>query len=330
MLSRVAEHLFWIARYMERAENVARLVDVARRMTALPTDASAPNSNEWASILIAAGAHDVYGDALDRVDAGAAINRLIFDSANSSSVISCLTAARENGRAIRFALTQEVWEALNTAWSEMRSVTPDTARGSGVSDLVDMVKAKSATYRGAMHGTMMRGDSYDFLDMAMAIERTDSTARILDVKYHVLLPSVWDVGSGADHYQWLSLLQASAAQRAYFAVTKSDISARGVAEFLILNRHFPRSIVFNLRRAERSVASLEGFYGQDMGCHALVSSMANELEAQSIETIMQHGLHEFLTDVIARNYEIAGTLGAAYGFAPAMGEDTAADDATEQ
>lgn len=330
MLSRVAEQLFWIGRYVERAENVARLADAARRMTALPRDAGVPPSNEWASVLVAAGAHEPFGDALDRVDAGAAIDRLIFDTTNPSSVASCFTAARENGRAIRFALTQEVWEALNTAWSEMRAKTPDQSKGGGLSDLIDLTKAKTAAFRGTMHGTMLRGDGYDFINMGMAIERIDSTTRLLDVKYHVLLPDISDVGAGADHYQWLSLLQAAAAQRAYFAVTKDDISARGVAEFLILNELFPRSILFNVRSAEKSVADIEAFYGQEAGCHAEVAQMSSWLGDQTIDGIQQFGLHQFLTDIIERNYVIANALGEAYGFAPTVEQNGPENDATGQ
>lgn len=330
MLSRVAEQLFWIGRYIERAENVARLVDAARRMTALPVWSAHETSNEWASVLIAAGAHEPFGESLGSVDAAAAIERLIFAPSNPSSVAVCLQTARENGRAIRFALTQEVWEALNTAWSEMRNLSQADSSGSGLSDLVDWVKQKSAVLRGAIHGTMLRGDSYNFLESGMSVERTDSMARLLDVKYHVLLDSVADVGTGADHYQWLSLLQAAGAQRAYFAVTKSDISARGVAEFLILNGRFPRSILYNLRRTDRIVQNLQDFYGRTNPCHDEIIKLTNEFEALQISGIMNYGLHEFLTDVIERNYEIANIMGHAYGFGPNMEMSSIPDDRSEQ
>lgn len=330
MLSRVAENLFWIGRYIERAENIARLVDAARRMTALPLEGETAASNEWASVLIAAGAHEVFGDALDRVDGGAATHRLIFEASNLSSVLNCLTAARENGRAIRFAITQEVWEALNAAWSEFRYLPPGGGTGAGLSDLVDWIKQKTAIIRGAIAGTMMRNDGYNFIDLGMAMERIDSTARLLDVKYHVLLPSVSDVGSGADHYQWLSLLQAAAAQRAYFAETQSDISGRGVAEFLILNRRFPRAIRFNLHRTAATVADLETYYGQASPVQGPLSGFVSHIENHPIDAIVQYGLHEFLTDIIARNYEIANRLGQAYGFAPAVNEDDSVDGTSEQ
>ncbi|MCI4643431.1 MAG: alpha-E domain-containing protein [Hyphomonadaceae bacterium] len=330
MLSRVAENLFWIGRYIERAEAVARMVDAARRMTALPAGAGWSASNEWASVLIAAGARETFGKSLEDVNAREAIHHLMFDLENSSSVASCFTNARENGRSIRFALTQDCWEALNGAWAEMRQLPRDVARGGALSNLIEWAKAKSAAFRGTMHGTMLRGDGYDFLRMGMAVERTDSTARLLDVKYHVLLPSASDVGSAPDHYQWLSLLQAAGAQRAYYAVQQADLSAQGVAEFMILEPRFPRGILFNLHWAVQTVSDLEAYYGQESACQNAVAGAANRLENMDIESIMQFGLHEFLTEVIERNNEIANLLGKAYGFAPAVEEDSQAEDAAGQ
>lgn len=330
MLSRVAEHLFWIGRYIERAEAVARMVDAARRMTALPSRVGWVESNEWASVLIAAGARETFGKSLEDVEPRAAIHHLMYDRTNPSSVSSCFTNARENGRAIRFALTQDCWEALNGAWSEMRHMPGDIAQGGALTNLIEWVKAKTAAFRGTMYGTMLRGDGYDFLRMGAAVERTDTTARLLDVKYHVLLPSVSDIGSAPDHYQWVSLLQAAGAQRAYYAVKHADLTARGVAEFMILEPRFPRSILFNLRQAERTVLELEDFYGQESACNKAVSGAAERLENTTIESIMQFGLHEFITEVIERNNEIANLLGEAYGFAPAVEEDNPSEDVSGQ
>lgn len=321
MLSRVAEHLLWISRYMERADNVARLIDTARRMMSLPRKTGGPASNEWASVLIAAGARDVLGEAVETADEVLTVQHLIFDRENPSSIVSCMHNARENARAIRFAITQESWEALNTGWSEMRTLSPATIKGAGLSDVLDWIKSKSANFKGATTGTMMRDDGYQFIRLGSAIERTDSTARLIDVKYHLLLPSPDDVGSGTDHYQWLSLLQASSAQRAFYSKTQGEISARGVAEFLILNAYFPRSIVFNLSQTEDAVRMLDRIYGQKGRCSGPVSELSSRISAMDIEDIFQGGLHEFLTGTIEENYAIANLLGEAYGFAPMVGGD---------
>ncbi|MEM1105255.1 MAG: alpha-E domain-containing protein [Pseudomonadota bacterium] len=321
MLSRVAENLFWIGRYAERAENIARLIDAVRRMVTLPAQFGRSTTNEWSSVLIAAGARDQLGASIETADERLAVDHLIFDQTNPSSVHNCFLRARENARAVRATLTQESWEALNAAWREMRGFSPQDTKGAGLLDVLDWIKAKSAIFRGSINATMMRGDGFDFLTMGSAIERIDTTARLLDVKYHVLLPSLKEVGSVEDHYQWLSLLQAASAQRAYFFATQEDVSPKGVAKFLILNPRFPRSILYNLKLADATVADLEAFYNHEAPCRAPLSSLVLRVSNLTIDEVLDSGLHEFLTDVIEQNAHNALQLAEAYGFAPIIGEE---------
>ncbi|MEM9739013.1 MAG: alpha-E domain-containing protein [Pseudomonadota bacterium] len=330
MLSRVAESLFWIGRYAERAENIARLIDAVRRMVTLPAQFGQSTTNEWSSALIAAGARDRLGEAIEAATEELAVNHLIFDVDNPSSVLNCFSSARENARAVRANLTQESWEALNIAWREMRDISLQNARGAQLLDVLDWIKAKSAIFRGSTYGTMMRGDGYDFVRMGAAIERIDSTARLLDVKYHVLLPSLQDIGSVEDHYQWLSLLQAASAQRSYFFATQEDVTPRGVAKFLILNNRFPRSILFNLNLADSTVADLEAFYGTAAPCRQPLSILSHRLSELTIDEIFDSGLHEFLTDLIAQNANNALLLAEAYGFAPIIAEEKGLGSDSEQ
>lgn len=301
---------------MERAENIARLIDVARRMSALPQETGRPLSNEWSSVLIAAGARDVFGEGIDRADRGSAIDHLLFDENNPSSVKSCLTAARENAREVRFAITRECWEALNGAWSELRHMSSGDAVGSGLGDIIDWIKTGSHIFWGTVQATFLRDDAYEFVRMGAAIDRIDSTARLLDVKYHLLLPSLQDVGASFDHYQWQSLLQAAAAQRAYMAENRSEITARGVAEFLLLHERFPRAIRYNIHRVGVAVSALEDYYGRSADCHAIVFDSMADLQRQNIDKVLEFGLHEFLTEVIKRNYAVAHALARSYGFGP--------------
>lgn len=330
MLSRVAENLFWIGRYMERAENIARLVDAARRMAVLPRDTGRPLSNEWSSILIAAGSWSIYPGDVGKATAASAVDHLVFDASNPSSVYTCIKTARENARAIRTALTQECWEALNAAWTDMRMASQNRATGAALVDLIDWIKAQSALFRGAFSGTAVRDDSFEFVILGMALERVDSTARLLDVKYHVLLPSADDVGSGVDHYQWQSLLQAAAAQRAYIFLTQSDVSARGVAQFLLLAERFPRSVRFNVGRIADAVTALDRYYGQPGDSHELATRYAATLDTSTIDEVFAYGLHEFLTDVIERNYALADSVARTYGFAPILNEDGGSSASGEQ
>ena len=328
MLSRVAESLFWVGRYIERAENVARLLDAARRMSSLPKETGRAPTNEWSSILIAAGSRDVFEGDLENVSAKEAAYHLLFDEKNPSSVINCITNARENARSVRFALTKDCWEALNSAWAEGRLFDPDMYSSSRLPDMIDWVKDKSNLFRGSFYGTMVREDGYYFLGIGTTLERVDSTARLLDVKYHILLPSITDVGSMADHYQWLSLLQAAAAQRAYLAMTRSDITARGVAEFLILEPRYPRSILFNLNRTVELIDELAKIYGQCIVSYDEITALRDECAASTIDSIVDFGLHEYLTQIIKRNYGIADLLATAYSFRPIVTEEEA-DEALE-
>ena len=330
MLSRVAEHLFWIGRYMERAENVARLIDAARRMSSLPKETGRPLSNEWSSILVAAGARETFGPDYETADAGAAAEHLLFALENPSSAWRCVEAARENARSIRFALTRECWEVLNAAWSEMRFMHRSAATGAALANTVDWVKSRSAEFRGAVYGTMMRDDAFHFMRMGAAVERVDYTARFIDVKYHVLLPSPSDIGSGADYYQWLSLLQAASGHRAYLHSTRSEVTARGVAEFLILSPTFPRSILFNARLIGGHVTALSDFYGVQAACAETVNAFEARIAARTVESVFQTGLHEFLTEIIFANYEVADRLAASYGFEAFVSDAAANDDGPPQ
>lgn len=330
MLSRVAEHLFWIGRYMERAENVARLIDAARRMAALPGETGRPLMNEWSSILIAAGAKETFGPEYKEAAAEETAEHLLFAIENPSSAWRCVEAARENARSIRFALTRECWEVLNTAWSEMRFMQRSAAVGAALSNTIDWVKSRSAEFRGAVYGTMIQDDAFHFLRMGAAIERIDYTARFIDVKYHVLLPSVGDIGSSTDHYQWLSLLQAAAGHRAYLHATQSEISARGVAEFLILHPAFPRSIRFNVAELCEHVGELAEFYEREPACAENVKAFEQSIAGRSIDEIFASGLHEFLTGTIVANYDVANRLAASYGFAEFISDASADDESLTQ
>lgn len=329
MLSRVAEHLFWIGRYMERAENVARLIDAARRMVSLPHAALLPSSNEWSSILVAAGARETFGPDFETATAEASAQHLLFARDNPSSAWCCVEAARENARSIRFVLTRECWEVLNTAWSQMRFMHSSAATGAALADTIDWVKSRSAEFRGAVYGTMMRDDAFHFIRMGSAIERLDYTARLIDVKYHVLLPSVAEVGMGTDYHQWVSLLQSVSGHRAYIHATCDDVTARGVAEFLILNPTFPRSILYNAGLTSDHVKALGTFYETQAPCTSVVEAFDKSIAEKSIDDIFEFGLHEFLTSIIAANYNVADRLAEAYGFAAFVNDPEAGSDSPE-
>jgi uncharacterized alpha-E superfamily protein len=197
MLCRTANELYWMARHIERAENTARLLDVTYRMALLPYETIEPGlawAEPWAVPLITSGLATDFYDSFQQLSAENVLRYMILDASNTSSIYCCLRAARESARAVRGAITSEMYEDLNSAWLDMRAYDYNRIQASGVSEFLEWVKMRSHLFRGVTFGTMLRDEAYHFIRLGTHIERGDNTARILDVKYHTLLPSAADVG----------------------------------------------------------------------------------------------------------------------------------------
>lgn len=301
MLSRTADNLFWIARYMERAETAARLLEVGSRIALLPS--AAGYRNEWDSLLQASGNADAfgrkYGDPVQRNIE----SFLFFDRDNPSSVASCITTARENGRIVRTALTAQVWDALNTAFQELRHLERTPRSELELSRLTEWTMRHAAMVRGAIEATLLRNDGWDFLNLGYHLERADNTARLMDVKYYVLLPKVEFVGSGLDNYQWTTLLRAMSAHRAFHWAYGGEVTAAKIAHFLILNSQCPRSLITCAEEISLHLDRLAKAYGAKTEAQARAQGMLAALEATKVEDIFDEGLHEFLSRFIR---EVAG------------------------
>ncbi len=305
MLARTADNLFWIARYMERAETVARLLEVGSRNALIP-NLSGGLRNEWESILQASGTTDgfaeKYGDPVPRNIE----SYLFFDLDNPSSVASCITQARENGRIVRTAITSSVWDALNTGYQDLTQMRRTERSKLPLSDLIDWTMRQSMILRGAIEATQLKIDGYDFLNLGYALERADATARLMDVKYFVLLPQVDYVGSGLDNYQWRTILRAMSAHRAFSWAYGGEITPAKIADFLILNRKAPRSLITSVETAADHLDRLARGYGRSTEAQTKARAMVAELAEASVEDVFDEGLHEFLTRFI---YEIAAVAG---------------------
>ena len=310
MLSRTASNLFWLGRHMERAETASRLFEVGARITLLPNTAEG-YQNEWQSLLRATGVQDSYAHRYGDVTEENMEKFMIFDRENPSSVASCIHDARESGRIVRTALTSRVWDALNVSWQEMRAMKPGQE---DAADLADFVARHAATVHGAIDGTQLRNDGFHFMKLGYALERADSTARVLDVKYFVLLPRVEFVGSGLDSYQWQVILRALSAHRAFHWAYGEDVSAARVAHFLILNDESPRSLMTSVLEALSHLNALVRRYGEDVPHSARdrARALADRLGSAEIEDIFDEGLHEFLSDFIREIGEIANCVQADY------------------
>lgn len=300
MLARTADSLFWLARYMERAGNVARILQVAHRMSAMSRSLGNPG-NEWESALkatgCAAGFAGRHGDK--PVDADRVIEYLVRDATNPSSILSCLETARRNARAVRTALTVDMWETLNDTWMGARSVPVADFEPERLATFLEWVKTRSLLFDGAYMNTMLRSDAYYFTHLGTFLERADNTARILDVKYHLLLPSPESVGGLLDYYQWQALLLAVSAVRSYHWVYHDRIRPWLVAELLILRHEMPRSLRACYGQIVRQLEALAERYGNRRGeCHRLAGEIEARLRFGQIDAIFQGGLHEFLTAFI--------------------------------
>lgn len=302
MLSRTASNLFWLARSVERMDYVARLLDVAQRMSVLAT----PNSlNEWHSSIIAAGCEAPFFKLHPRTDEVAVVDYLARDPRNPSSIVSCLNQARNNARAVRAALTMDVWESINAAYLEARSLDEGSFSRDNLGTFLDWVKRQALLFNGAYTNTLLRTDSYYFLRLGTFLERADNTARILDVKYHILLPSFEKVGGSLDYYQWAAILRSVSARRSYHVLYKGRVVPWQVAEMLILRPEMPRSLRACYEQVLENLDILAQRYGGRAGePHRLAGEMHARLRYGRIEDIFQRGLHEFLTDTIDRTVVI--------------------------
>jgi uncharacterized alpha-E superfamily protein len=304
MLSRTADNLYWIARYMERAETMARLLHVGSRIALLPSSGGGGLRNEWESLLqasgTAAGFAKKYGDPVQRNIE----SYFFFDHDNPSSVASCIGQARENARIVRTALTGQVWEALNTAFQELRQLERTPRSELDLSRLTDWTMRQTAMLRGAIDTTLLRNDGWDFLNLGYYLERADNTARLMDVKYYVLLPRADFVGSGLDNYQWTLLLRALSVHRAFHWAYGGEVTPQKIADFLILNPQCPRSLLTCSMGAVDHLDRLSNGYGRSGEARALLG----ELAELSVFDIFEEGLHEFLSRVIHEVARLGGLV----------------------
>lgn len=295
MLSRTADNLFWLGRYMERAETMARLIHVGARMNLIPDTADGYRS-EWGPILQASGTFPAfekkYGEAVERN----VVTHLFFDRENPSSVASCIAAARENARIVRTALTGPVWDALNGAFQELRELERTPRSGLSINQLTEWTARQNALVFGAIETTLLRNDGYDFINIGYYLERADNTARFLDVKYYVLLPDSGFVGSGIDNVQWQMLLRGMQMNRAFHWAYGGEVTAAKIVDLLILNPACPRSLRTSVQGVNDHLDRLSARYKRTTEVQGAARSLLDELIEARTTDIFDRGLHEVLGD----------------------------------
>ncbi|MGD2171263.1 MAG: alpha-E domain-containing protein, partial [Gammaproteobacteria bacterium] len=287
------------------SETTARLLETGLRMT---LTRSAAAQNEWASILSTVGAGNTFAERYEQAEPGKIIDFLLRDRKNPSSVLSMIGNARNNARLVRTALTREVWEATNECWMSVESALAKPVAAKNLPPVLGNIRQQSALVRGALHGTMLRNDIFNFARIGTFIERADSTARILDVKYYVLLPSVSHVGSTLDNVQWETILRSVSAMRAYRWLHGGDVNPTGIADFLVLDGQMPRSLVFCYRKIVDNLHYLADNYGQRHPCHDQAEAMLARLQNHDIQSILDLGLHEFISEFLRDNAALGSRI----------------------
>lgn len=294
MLGKTANGLFWMYRYLERAENTALLIETGQRIALTRLN---HGDDEWTSVLQSAGALQGFDTAYDGLSKDNAIDWLLRNKDNPSSVFSCIASARQNARVVRTAITGDVWEATNEAHMTACKVLARKVSERDLPGTLRTIRQKSALVRGMTLGSMLRNEIFNFARLGTFLERADNTARILDVKYYVLLPSSSAVGTSLDNVQWETILRSLSARGGFRMEYGAGGGQREISHFLILDERMPRSLVFC---ALKLCSNLE-FLCQ--GGKTVPQSMARVIElrgdmlSRSIDDILDHGLHEFLQEV---------------------------------
>jgi len=307
MLSRTADNLFWLSRYVERADYLARILETTSRMSVLPA-AYAGDTNEWTSALSTAGCLNAFLKIYEKPTAETVTEFLAFSEQNPASIRRCLETARFNARAVRTALTQEMWETINGAWLDLQKMDERDISGNRISRFTEWVKDVSLRIDGSGYRTMLRNDAYWFSRLGFFIERADNTARILDVKYHLLLPENSAVGGGLDYSQWAAILRSVNALTAYRWVYRESLKPWLIADMLILNEELPRSLASCYKNIVECLDSLAGAYGTQGKAQRQARTVHTSLENSVIAQVFQTGLHEFLTAFIADNNRLGAAI----------------------
>ncbi|PWS34597.1 alpha-E domain-containing protein [Falsiroseomonas bella] len=310
MLSRTADSLYWMGRYTERAGNIARGMQVALRMSGLAGSLGGAH-DEWRNLLVAAGAEPGFKATGRAVAAEAVIGWLALDPDNPSSIANCIEAARGNGRAVRTALTVDMWEALNDTWREMRARSASAAGADALPAFLDWVRARTLLFNGAAADTMLRDEGWLFVHLGVMLERADNTARLLDAKHRAL--SGPNAEGGLAYAEWQALLRSVSALRAFQWLYHTRLEPRLIVELMLFRSELPRSLISCHRRVLHALESVADRTGGRRGDPQRIAAEINDaLLKGRVEDVLSRGLHDWLTGQIDRNIELGNSIQSLY------------------
>jgi len=317
MLSRTADHLFWMSRYTERAENTARMLNVGYETSLLP-QSTAKAQEGWLGLLSISELIPAYTARHGAVTREGVLDFMVRDGNNPSSILSCLRGARENARAVRGALTTEVWETQNQTWLELHRLLEGGAFERDPGQFFEWVKYRSHLSRGVTLGTMLQDEAFHFLRLGTFLERADNTARLLDVKFHAVESDFHGVVTGrepeADFYHWSAILRSVSAFEVYRKVYRDVITPERVADLLILRRDMPRSLHASLREVVDNLELVSN--GHSAETERRAGRLLADLQYGRIDEILATGLHAFLTQFLDRVNDLGAGIGRDFLVAP--------------
>ena len=319
MLSRTADCLYWMARYTERAENTARMLDVNHQTSLLPQPAEFLEQS-WKKLLTISKLEDAFLNRYQAINRENVLDFMIYETSNPSSIVSCLFSARENARVIRGKITSEVWETQNTTWLELQQIL-EARNQADPSRLLEWVKYRCHLFRGVMHGTMLKNEAFYFMNIGTLLERADNTARILETKYEdpaelkVLRTNKYLEVDGADDnffdfYHWAALLRSVSAFEIYRQIYSDQVTPKKVAELLIFNKQMPRSLVCCINELIPLVSEVKNQQSKEI--ERLLGKLKASLDYSDIYEVFAQGLDEFIEEFLERINHIADEFSNAY------------------
>ena len=313
MLSRVADSLYWMSRYIERAENDARLLDVNLQLL-LDLGGEAAAMEHWTPIIESLEETDLFDSLYSTADEQSVTEFLSLQKENPNSILSCLTLARENARSTREQISSEMWEQINRLYLFVHSETAKQLLGTSPHEFFKRIIHGSHLLQGITSATMTHGEEWDFIRIGAFLERADSTSRILDVKYHILLPSGENVGGNVDTIQWMAVLKSCSGLEAYCKLYVSQVAPWKVAEFLITHRAFPRSIRYCIDSLDHGLHRISGVDESRFSNEAerLSGRLRSDVDYVTIGEIFEFGLHEYLAEIQERLIDVSNAMQATY------------------
>jgi uncharacterized alpha-E superfamily protein len=311
LLSRVAESVYWMSRYVERVENTVRLMNVNWH---LMLDLPQLQTNEWESLLHVSGDFDLFKSAYSEVDSRNVMQFMTFDGMNPNSMRSCLTAARENARSIRDVVTPEMWEQLNTLYLMVKAYdSTNSGFYRNPHEFYQEIQTGILNFYGMVSANMFRGQSWAFFHLGNLLERADKTTRILDVRYFLLLPSLQEVGTALDDLQWAALLRSVSSMEP-FAKKYGPVEAKAIIEYLLLDVQNPRSLRYCIQQSDQALREMSatpvGMYSNDAERRS--GQLLSELSYLTVEEVVRKGLHECLDDLQIRMNQLHVSISERY------------------